>query len=200
METAGMNRLAREVFAFLVREMVESSFRFPGGGMAERQIADCIEKLDAPSRERIVDFCVCQVHIAAFYGRGYLSRWRVSHSFGGKALERFARSGRAQRYHEDRWLAEKGLSRAALLELFRDRSAHPLARFIYPEAEDRTKQRHRQSGAGLYVCSVSTLMWTPFSPVCAACPSVEACRDMTRRRYPELFRIREEAFRKGGRV
>jgi hypothetical protein len=201
---AGMkNRWVEQIFSFLMREMVEPSFRFPGGGIAARQISDCIEKLDdgtgALSREKVVDFCVCQVHIAAFFGEGYLSKWKVSHSFGKKALERFSRTGRAQRYHEDRWLQEKGLSRAALLDLFRDRSVHPLAKFIYPESEDRTKRRHRQSGAGLYVCSVSTLMWTPFSPVCASCSDAETCREMTRRRYQELYRIREEEFKKGGR-
>ncbi len=34
---------AEKVFSFLMREMVEPSFRFPGGGMAQRQIADCLE-------------------------------------------------------------------------------------------------------------------------------------------------------------
>ena len=203
META-RHSYAEKVFSFLMREMVEPSFRFPGGGMAQRQIADCLEMLDdgtgSLSRDKIVDFCVCQVHIVAFYGRGYLAKWNASHSFGKKARERFSRSGQRQRYYEDRWLRGKGLSRAALLDLFRDRSVHPLAKFIYPESEDRTKKRHRGSEAGLYICSVSTLMWTPFSPVCAACPNGEACRDMTSRRYPELYRIRVEEHAKGGRV
>jgi hypothetical protein len=206
METAGitMNRFAEKVFSFLMREMVEPSFRFPGGGIAGRQISDCIEKLDdgtgSLSREKVMDFCICQVHAVQFFGHEYLKRWNPSHSFGKKALARFAQNGRPQRRHQDRWLASKGLSRAGLLDLFRDRSVHPLAKFIYPESEDRTKRRHRQSGAGLYVCSVSTLMWTPFSPVCASCSDAETCREMTRRRYPELYRIREEEFKKGGRV
>jgi hypothetical protein len=197
-----MNKYAVRVFSFLMREMVEPSFRFPGG-IAERQISDCLEKLDdgtgSLSHEKIVDFCICQVHVIACFGRDYMAKWKPSHSFGKKALERFARSHRAGRYYEDRWLGEKGLSRGAILELFRDRSAHPLAKFIYPQSEDRTKKRHRGSKAGLYVCSVSTLMWTPFSPVCANCPNAEACREMTRRRYPELYRIREQEHAKGGR-
>jgi hypothetical protein len=199
-----MNSYAERVFAFLMREMVSPTFRFPGGGVAHRHISDCLEKLDdgsgVVSHEKIVDFCVCQVRVVSSYERGHLGNWKVSHSFGKKALERFTRTHRAQRYYEDKWLAEKGLSRAALLELCRDRSEHPLAKFIYPESEDRTKRRHRRSGAGLYICSVSTLMWTPFSPVCVACADAGSCRDMTRRRYPELYRIREEAHNKGGRV
>ncbi len=205
METARItSSWVERVFSFLVREMMEPSFRFPGGGIAQRQISDCLEKLGdgtgSLSREKIVDFCICQVFIASKHKDGYLGYWKPSHSFGNKALTRFTNTSHGQRYYEDQWLAGKGLSRAALLDLFRDRSVHPLAKFIYPESEDRTKKRHRGSEAGLYICSVSTLMWTPFSPVCAACPSAEACREMTRRRYPELYRIRVEEHGKGGRV
>jgi hypothetical protein len=204
MGTARMNRYAERVFSFLVREMVEPSFRFPGGGIAQRQISDYLEKLDdgtgSLSHEKVVDFCVCQVYSIAFYGEGYLARWKPSHSFGKKALVRFSQNTQAHRYYEDKWLAGKGFSRAALLDLFRDRSVHPLAKFIYPEAEDRTKRRLRSSEAGLYICSVSTLMWTPYSPVCTVCPGGEACREMTRRRYPELYRIRVEAHEKGVRL
>ncbi len=199
-----MNKYAERVFSFLMREMVEPSFNYPCGDVAYGQISGCLEKLDNStnplSLEKIVDFCVCQVHIVAFYGEGYLARWKPSHSFGKKALVRFSQSAQAHRYYEDKWLAKKGLSRAALLDLFRDRSIHPLAKFIYPESEDRTKLRHRGNEAGLYICSVSTLMWTPFSPVCTACANAEACREMTRRRYPELYRIRVEEHAKGGRV
>ena len=194
------NRLAEQVFSFLVREMLWAEFRFPGGGLAQRQIADCIEKLDG-RRERVVDFCICQAYTISRFSPRYLRvNWKPSHSFGAKALERISCNSQGQRYYEDKWLASKELSRAGLLELFRDRSVHPLAKFIYIESEDRTKKRHRGSEAGLYICSVSTLMWTPFSPVCAACPSAEACREMTRRRYPELYRIRVEEHGKGGRV
>ena len=197
-----MNRCAERVFTFLVREMVWAGFRFPGGGLAQSRIADCLERLDDGtgmlSRERVVDFCVCQVYAISSFGEGYLKRWNPSHSFGAKALARFAKNSQGQRYYEDKWLAGRGLSRAGLLDLFRDRSVHPLAKFIYPESEDRTKKRHRGSEAGLYICSVSTLMWTPFSPVCTACPKAEACRDMTSRRYPELYRIRVEEHGKGG--
>ena len=107
-------------------------------------------------------------------------------------MERFARSTKAHRYWEDRWLKEHGLSRGALLQEVRDRSEHPLAKFIYPEYEDATKLRRIGTEAGLYVCCQSTLMWTPLSPVCSECAMAERCRKMTHERYPELYRLRAE--------
>nr|DAP23305.1 MAG TPA: hypothetical protein [Caudoviricetes sp.] len=121
------------------------------------------------------------------------------HSFGRKALERFARNTSTHRYWEDRWLKEHGLSRGGLLHEVRDRSQHPLAKFLYPEYEDATKCRRIGTEAGLYVCSLSTLLWTPLSPVCRECTMAEKCREMTCERYPELYRLRVEHGKQGGR-
>lgn len=183
-------------------EVVDGAFRFPGGGMAQRAVAGCMERLDAGtgqlSREKVVDFCICQVYAITYYDASYLKRWKPSHSFGKKALERFTSNTGARRYYEDLWLRQHGLSRTGLVAMIRDRSRHPLTKFIYPENEDATKARRMSTEAGLYICSVSTLMWTPFSSVCRECRVVEACRRMTQERYPELFRIREEAWKGGG--
>lgn len=184
-----------------MRKTVDAAFRFPGGGSAQRAVDGCMERLDGRtgklSREKIVDFCICQVYAITFYAVDNLRRWKPTHSFGEKAIERFKGNSRARRYWEDRWLREHTLSRKGLVEMIRDRSRHPLSKFIYPESEDTTKARKVGTEAGMYVCSVSTLMWTPFSPVCRECAVSDACRQMTREHYPELCRIREEAW-KGG--
>lgn len=44
--------------------------------------------------------------------------------------------------------------------------------------------------------TVTMLMWTPFSPSCSKCAKAEPCRRRTQARYPELYRIRCEAWRK----
>lgn len=202
METREKNSWAERVFTFLMREAIEPGFRFPGGGLAQKALADCVGKLDEGngelSREKVVDFCVCQVYAITFYDAQYMRRWKVSHSFGHKAFERYRTTHRARKYYEDIWLNDLGLSRIGLVDLIRDRSVHPLAKFIYPEYEDATKKRHAGTEAGLYICSVSTLMWTPFSPVCHHCSKAHSCQQMTRSQYPELFRIREQEHRKGG--
>lgn len=190
------------VFALLMRETVDAGFRFPGGGVAQRTVGACMQRLDEGSgklsREKVVDFCICQVYAITYYDREYLRRWKPSHSFGPKALERFTGNTRARRYYEDVWLREHALSREGLVDMIRDRSRHPLSKFIYPQYEDATKARKAGTEIGLYVCSVSTLMWTPFSPVCRECSLSNACHRMTREQYPELCRIREDDYGKGG--
>lgn len=189
------NRWVERLFTLLMRRTVDETFRFPGGGIARRAVDSCMVALaggaEFPSREKVVDFCICQVYALTF-DKKMLRGWTPAHSFGKKALERFARNTRTHRYWEDRWLKEHGLSRGELLHDVRNRSQHPLAKFLYPEYEDATKRRRIGTEAGLYVCSLSTLLWTPLSPVCQECAMAEKCREMTRERYPELFRLRVE--------
>lgn len=200
--TARRNRWVERLFTLLMCRTVDETFRFPGGGIARRAVDSCMAALaggaEFPSRDKVVDFCICQVYALTF-DKKMLRGWTPAHSFGKKALERFARNTRTHRYWEDRWLKEHGLSRGELLHKVRDRSQHPLAKFLYPEYEDATKRRRIGTEAGLYVCSLSTLLWTPLSPVCQECAMAEKCREMTRERYPELYRLRVEHNKQGGR-
>lgn len=196
------SRWVEKIFTLLMCRGVDPKFRFPKGAIATRTVNAGLAVLDggtdALSREKVVDFCVCQVYAISQFPNDYIKKWNVSHSFGNKAMERFQASTQGRRYYEDLWLREIAFSREELLDMIRDRSRHPLAKFIYPQYEDHTKLRRTGTEAGMYSCSVSTLMWTPFSPVCSECGCAEKCREMTRKRYPELLRIREEAFEKGG--
>ena len=203
METAARrNRWVGRLFTLLVCRTLDEGFRFPGGELARRAVDGCMETLsggaEAPAREKVVDFCICQVYTLTFDAK-MLRGWAPAHSFGKKALERFARNTPAHRYWEDRWLERHGLSRGGLLHEVRDRSLHPLAKFLYPEYEDTTKRRRIGTEAGLYVCCLSTLLWTPLSPVCQECAMAGKCREMTRERYPELYRLRVEHGKQGGR-
>ena len=187
-----------KVFTFLMKR-VFPAFKFPGGGAALRTVATCIDSLGSsgqPDRERMVDFCVCQVYALSQFGKDYETHWRVSHSFGQRAMRRFARTKREIRYYEDQWLRKNELNRKMLCELITDRSIHPQAKFIYPQYEDKTKKRLLGTVLGYYICGASTLLWTPFSPVCRSCPKAAACEHRTRLVFPELYRIRMEEFRK----
>ncbi len=202
MEKQSTDKYARQVFTMLFK-LIDPAFSFPGGGIAARSVAQCMAALERKhitlGRERIVDYCVCQAYAVTRFGEDYLPRWRVTHSFGEKALERYDRNTAIQKYHQDRWLREHGLSRGAILSLFQDRSQHPLFKFVFPEYEEGTKKRLLGTAAGFYICQVSTLGWTPFSPACECCPTAEKCREVTRQRYCELYRIRVEAYHERGR-
>jgi hypothetical protein len=200
MEKEEGNKYIKQVFSDLVRQTVSSSFKFPGGAVAERSLDACLSALKEKNRsfagrDRMVDFCVCQVYVLSKYEENYLSgKWKVSHSFGKRALERFAGSTARSRYYEDQWLFKQGLSREKIQEGNRSRKKHPLSKFIFPEYEEVTKKRMSGKEVGFYICMVSTLLWTPFSPTCTRCLNAEKCKAATERKYGELYRIRLEEF------
>lgn len=190
-----------KVFTFLMKR-VFPAFKFTGSAAAQRAVASCLGRLETsgcPDTERVVDYCVCQAYAVSYFGEDYKSHWRVSHSFGKRAFRRFAGMKREVRYYQDQWLKRNELSREMLCELIRDRSCHPQAKFIYPQYEDRTKKRMLGTLLGYYICGASTLLWTPFSPVCTACPKAAACEQRTRTVYPELYRIRVAEFKATGK-
>lgn len=141
-----------------------------------------------------VRFLHMQVYALSGYAPSYRGKWNISHSFGRKAADRYLHSGKERRYWEDRWLKGFGLSRDSLTQAMENRRGHPFGRFIYPEYEEITKRRLLSSEAGYLVCALSTLMWTPFSPSCSKCTKANPCRRRTEARYPELYRIRCEAW------
>lgn len=185
-------------FTLLMRRTVAPSFTFPGGGAAMRSVDACVKALEARysalERERIADYCICQVYAISRFGGDYLSRWRVSHSFGKKAQERFAGTCREKRYWEDRWLMNQSLTRIDVGLWIEDRRKHPLYRFINPEYEEPTKRRMLSTPVGYYICGASTLLWTPFSPACQVCTMAAACQKRTKQVYGELYRIRIEEY------
>lgn len=196
MENEKKTKAMMKVFTFLMKR-VYPGFTFPGGVTAQRAVTSCIHSLGSsgqPDVERVVDFCVCQVYALSGFGEDYESRWNVSHSFGKRAQRRFAETKREIRFYEDKWLRKNELSREMLCELILDRSKHPQAKFIYPQYEDGTKKRLLGTTLGYYICGASTLLWTPFSPVCSECPKAAACQHRTRMIFPELYRIRIEEF------
>lgn len=186
-------------FTLLMRRTLWPGFRFPGGGSAERAVKAYAEALQCTygvlSAERIADFCICQAYVISGYGEEYRHRWQPAHSFGTKALERFAAATPARRYYEDRWLHSYDLSREELAAEA-ERGEHPLARFVFPAWEEPTKRRLLSTEAGYLICGSSTLLWAPQSPACARCRSSVRCRERTQRLYPELYRLRCEASRK----
>ncbi|MBF0575528.1 hypothetical protein IR022_06060 [Dysgonomonas sp. GY617] len=183
-----------------MKKTLAPSFEFPGGGIALRSVTSCLNSLEAGcksdlSAERLNAYCICQVYTISRFDTGYLSKWKVSHSFGKKAVLRFLSNTQNKKYFEDKWLKGIGLSRSSLRIEFRDRSEHPLMKFIFPEYEENTKRRMHSSEVGFYICQVSTLLWTPFSPSCQTCQNGVRCKEVCRKKYAELYRLRLEEFK-----
>lgn len=70
-----------------MRCTLDEGFRFPGGGLARRAVDGCMEVLagsaEAPSREKVVDFCVCQVYALTFDAK-MLRGWTPLIRSGGR--------------------------------------------------------------------------------------------------------------------
>lgn len=199
MEKQELNKKITRVFTFLIRQQISPGFRFPEGAVSSRIIRACTNALqeqfsEALSDERIVDYCVCQVYAISKFDEKYITRWNVSHSFGKKALERFDCTHAGKKFYEDKWLKGLGVNRDDLIELIRDRSRHPLFRYVYPEFEDGTKKRIPDVEARFLVCRISTMLWSPFSPVCRACQASQRCQNILKRTNPELYRLRIEEY------
>lgn len=200
METNESINYSMRVFTFLMKKTLAPSFEFPGGGIALRSVTSGLNLLEAScksdlSAERLNDYCICQVYAISRFDEDYLRKWKVSHSFGKKAIERFEKSNKGKKHFEDKWLKAAGMSRSGLLIEFRDRSEHPLMKFIFPEYEENTKKRMHSSEVGFYLCQISTLLWTPFSPSCQTCKNEARCKEVCSKKYAELYRLRLDEFK-----
>lgn len=201
MEKRERNNYTIRLFSYIVRQTILSSFSFPGGGVSYGSVSTCLDSLEklnkgTLSQERITDFCISQVYAISGFNEDYFRKWKASHSFGKKAIERFINTNRKKKYFEDIWLKKYDLSRNGLLELYRDKKDHPLSKFIYPEYEEVTKSRLLNTEAGYCICQLSTLLYTPFSPTCRACEYSTKCEAVIKQKYQELYRIRIESYKK----
>lgn len=183
-----------------MKRMVNPSFKIPNpnGGIAMRTINQCLDSLeknfgDEISRDRIVDFCICQAYRVYCVDTKHTEKWGVQQYFGNKAIESFISTNKNRKYYEDKWLGNE-LPRIKLLSLIADRKEHPQFKFIFPKYEENTKKRMINTDVGYYICGQSTLLWTPFSPTCQQCIKAEICKKRTQQSYPELYRIRIEEF------
>lgn len=186
----------RRVFTRIIQETLWRDFVFPGGPRTEQVLGRCFEALGSSvCPERLVDFCITQGYAISGFGTEYRRRWNIAHSFGQKAVKRYAGGFSGRKFYEDRWLDEHGLSRSLLAGLVATDRPHPLSAFIYPEYEEATKRRLLHTEAGYVVCALSTFLWTPFSPTCRRCRRETPCKERTAGRYPELYRLRLAVWR-----
>ena len=194
----------KRVFTKLVKDTLWEDFKFPNGGRSERYIGDCYDRLLKKytiSTECLVDFCVCQVSTIMSFNTDtkYRYRWNITHSFGDKAIYRFQIYDDKRRYYDDRWLHKHNLSRQDFLLMLRDRKSHPLLKYVFPEYEEHTKYLNHSSEIGYIICGTSTLMWTPFSPICTKCTYSNLCKERTKHVYPHLYSLRCETCAKQNR-
>lgn len=193
------NRLAKQiktVYTEIVKRLIDPSFVFPEGGKVNRQLSKFIvdfSKLCGGefNTSRLVDYCVFQCHKNR---NAQYQRTLAPNTFGSTALQKYlSMSSKSKSFVEDQWLSEVELTRAYLNSLI-CKKEHPQAKYIYMPSEEGTKKRSINTEVGFVICSMSTLMWSPFSPACQSCINVDRCKQETALKYPELYRIRIEKY------
>lgn len=193
-------RLIRQIKAVYTKiaSNIDPAFKFPDGGRADGKLAKFINRLTEDlggqfSPSRCVDYCIFQIH----KNRTSLHQSSLStNTFGDTAYKKYRQmSAQNKTYAENQWLNEIGLTREELYKMVNaEKREHPQIKYIYMPSEDVTKRRCLNTEIGLLICETSTLMWSPFSPVCQQCNCVEDCKKITETKYPELYRIRIEKY------
>lgn len=195
-----LRKQIRIVYTEIIRKTIDSSFKFPEGGKADRKLSNFILKFAKIyggefSAARLVDYCVFQIH----KNRNSPHQHTLApNAFGDTALKKYHNmSSKQKTYAEDKWLQEFQLTRTYLNSLISvNPKEHPLAKYIYMASEECTKKRCMNTEVGMVICSTSTLMWSPFSNTCQQCNNADECKSATAIKYPELYRIRIEEYGK----
>lgn len=179
------------VYTVLLKAVYTPSFSIPMGGKNTSCLSRILEAMEKDfgsiTGERMVDFCVS----AAYANREHLSK-DIARVFGPAAWNRYKNEKHQSDWYQDKWLAQNNIDRVNLYELIKDRSEHPMQKYLYMESEEYTKKRLINSNAGFYLCQVQTLGWSPVSECCNMCVNVEKCKEKTNNKYPELYRLRCE--------
>lgn len=180
-----------KMFTEIATKLISPSFKFSKGGEPIRIVSQALGRLEKKygslSKERIVDYCVSAAY--TFKDRG--DRWKINQLFGPKSVEKFGTDRRAK-YYEDKWLASANITRIHLLTYLADKREHPHQQYVYMPMEEPTKKRMLNSHAGYLICQSSTLGWSPESESCSQCQYVDECKVETKKKFPEIYRLRTE--------
>lgn len=191
MEKEKLTKQIATVFTEIIKKLVNPTFSFPKGGAATRTLTTFVARIEkefgAVTCERLVDACITGAY--TFRER---DNWTIKQVFGPSTIQRVKEQKRGQLFYQNQWLETGGLSRGGLLDLIKDRSEHPLAKYIYMRSEEATKQRQLNQKTGFLICQVSTLGWSPLSKSCQQCEFQKDCMTETERKNPELYRLRIE--------
>lgn len=193
-----LKKKIKTVYTEIMRRCVDKSFTFPEGGKVSVQLNKFIAKFTEMcggefNTLRLVDYCVFQIHKNR---EAQYQKQLATNVFGITSLKKYLQmSSKQKTYVEDNWLKSVGLTRDYLNSLI-CKKKHPLMKYLYMPSEEFTKRRSLGTALGFLRCSMSTMMWSPFSESCQQCSQQGNCMKETEKRYPELYRLRMEEYGK----
>lgn len=143
---------------------------------------------------RIADYLAYQIYI----NRNSIAegRWKAIWLFGNSSIEKYKNqflspNGKAGiMYYIDQWLDGFGISREIIAKALSVKK-NSMKEYKDSDYEEPIKQRFYNTEAGYILC-MQTTGWNPNSPSCNGCIFIDKCKESTQKRFPELYRIRQQ--------
>ncbi len=191
-----------QAFVQTVRR-IDPKWRLPGGELPAKYIEEGIGRLEkvfpmGMADQRIADFIMYQVYryadnINGTHATHFMYSWCWSDNAVKKFQNQYFGAGNPRiDYWIDKWADDLGFNREQLSELISGPKPNKWRRYLEMPSEEMTKRRFRNTEMGLILCSNSTMGWSPGSRACQECKYIKECKITTKRKYPELLRLREE--------
>ena len=95
-------------------------------------------------------------------------------------------------YYIDQWLDSIDVKRQVITDYIAGPKPNKWRQYIEMPSDELVKRRFLNTEAGLVLCSMKTLGWSPGSNACSECEFTAKCKEITTKRYPELMRLRLE--------
>lgn len=145
--------------------------------------------------ERIVDYICYHVYrlreVMVSQRAVFSASWYFSDNAIQKYYNQFMGSGNSKMmYFIDRWLMDNKKSRSSLTRLLKI-GGHSKKALLYLPSEDPVKLRMHNKPEGYSICQMATTGWCPVSMPCTLCNYSARCHEDTKKKYPELTRLRE---------
>jgi len=196
MESDRKNILIIRAITALARK-INKNFSYPMTLYYQNGVKMGIGKLDSlyggrASDERISDYIAYQIYrMRESIASG---RWSVTWIFSDEAVERYKRqfidpNGKAgMMYYIDEWLRSFGIDRNVIAKaLSAEKSV--AGQYRQSDYEEPIKLRFHNTEAGYLLC-LQTTGWSPKSNACKKCKYSSDCIERTKRRFPEIYRMR----------
>lgn len=204
MELKDKTNKVKTMIETLIKKAVNPKWQFSGSGVVALKLQQGLEQLPGVfgmaglDDSRIVDYIVYQV----YRNRDWIEqgKWEVNNMFSPNSQAKYkhqfmSAEGKAGiNYYINQWLEDCDLTREMLAAIIAPPKQNRLKDMIYQESEELIKMRWHNTDEGFALCQQSTTGWSPLSKACKECKNWVECGKQTKERFPELMRLRKEAY------
>lgn len=188
--------------------LIDRRYKIPDGDINLVGIIDGVKRINSRlfpysnmADDRIVDYAVYYLYLRRKPRYHFTER----DIFSENAIEKYRRQFMTEEgksginYYIDQWLDEGRISRSQLTAMIADNKPNRMTAYVYMPSEELIKKRFYNTEMGLMLCQQSTTGWAPRSEACQDCKNADECMFQTKKKYPELVRIRKKDYEDYGK-